>query len=976
MKKSKQRFRLRQAIRALRPLDYLILFLISAVLIAVTVLNTTQMDQILTSQSQEAGEVRLNNIRYELQETMTTAESSLNSFGFNMEELNREKADEETIREYVLKQKQDYARESVGVIFNTYVASRDFVYIPDFDMPEDYHATERLWYVGALERAGGIFISEPYTDRMTGKICYTMAKLLSDQNTVVALDFTLEDVQNSINKMLDGQEGYSALIITEDRWIVGYNDMDLVGQKVGKALPQYSEVVTRVIASKEHESFSGRVGTDDVTVFSSETKNGWYLIVCVNDTVLYDDIFESLLTRGMIFMVMLLFIVMLYLVSVVNRARAEEALKDRDRFLKSLSEDMDSPVKHLLSVSNVLHSAGSGSEDPEMKEAVSEIRESSLRLSALIENIRSFRMIEAERSDGKGLSEKKSDRKENSEDALRKGSGKKNRKGDNISFWIRGFRGLILLVLVVTLIMNLWVTISEGNSEAKAYLMYLDMRYVQNLNSWVQQQTHTSEMFANAISVQPELADDYEACVEWLNDVASHYPEISACYLANPYREHTVIMNTGWEPEEGWNVEDRPWYRETVKSEDGFSISSPYLDDQTGQYCITFSRMVYGEEGEFIGVFGIDFLLDKLLLIMNENYDDYSYAFLADKNGDILNHPNKEYEMSVDHKVNLADTVYADLSGNILTLKDYNGERVVAVKGNSEKTGFKLVVVANWTYIYGTCIFSAISTSVILLICMILVILMVNRIIHWQAGANKQLKEAVDYAEKAGKAKSDFLAQMSHEIRTPINAVIGMDEMILRESEDPQILEYAGNIQSAGRTLLELVNGILDLSKIEEGKMTIVPVRYDTGRLITDLVNMISERAERKNLLFETEISPELPISLYGDDVRLRQIITNLLTNAVKYTPEGSVRLIVRGEFGEGEDYKLYVAVADTGIGIREEDRDKLFRSFERLDEEKNRNIEGTGLGLSIVQGLLQKMGSELEVESEYGKGSTFFFTL
>ena len=217
---------------------------------------------------------------------------------------------------------------------------------------------------------------------------------------------------------------------------------------------------------------------------------------------------------------------------------------------------------------------------------------------------------------------------------------------------------------------------------------------------------------------------------------------------------------------------------------------------------------------------------------------------------------------------------------------------------------------------------------------------------------------------------------MSHEIRTPINAVLGMNEMILRESESDEVLEYATNIQSAGRTLLTLINSILDFSKIEDGKMEIVPVRYETVALIDDLVNMILDKAQKKGLEFRTEISSDLPRSLYGDDVRIRQVITNILTNAVKYTHAGHVALKIDGAEIDADTFELSVEVSDTGIGIRAEDMSKLFQSFQRLDEERNRNIDGTGLGIAIVQKLLAMMDSRLEVDSVYGSGSTFSFKL
>ncbi len=226
--------------------------------------------------------------------------------------------------------------------------------------------------------------------------------------------------------------------------------------------------------------------------------------------------------------------------------------------------------------------------------------------------------------------------------------------------------------------------------------------------------------------------------------------------------------------------------------------------------------------------------------------------------------------------------------------------------------------------------------------------------------------------EDEHEAKSRFLSSMSHEIRTPINAVLGMNEMILREATDGQILTYAANIKSSGKMLLFLINDILDISKIESGKMEIIPVEYETPALITDLWNVIYLRAKEKELAFEVESDETLPRVLYGDDVRMKQIVTNLLTNAVKYTPKGSVRLRIAYERQNDDELLLKISVQDTGIGIREEDMGKLFESFQRLDEEKNRNIEGTGLGMNITMSLLKMMGGDMKVESEYQKGSTF----
>ncbi len=228
----------------------------------------------------------------------------------------------------------------------------------------------------------------------------------------------------------------------------------------------------------------------------------------------------------------------------------------------------------------------------------------------------------------------------------------------------------------------------------------------------------------------------------------------------------------------------------------------------------------------------------------------------------------------------------------------------------------------------------------------------------------------------ASQAKSAFLANMSHEIRTPINAVLGMNEMILREAKDKTILGYSANIKTAGANLLSIVNDILDFSKIEAGKMELIPDNYEMSSLIIDLMNMTRERAQNKGLKYELNISPDFPKTLFGDSIRIKQCILNLLTNAIKYTKEGSITFTINFDKLNEDELLLKVHVTDTGCGIKSEDMEKLFAPFERIEEGKNRTIEGSGLGISIVRKLLRMMESTLEVQSTYGKGSDFYFQI
>lgn len=240
----------------------------------------------------------------------------------------------------------------------------------------------------------------------------------------------------------------------------------------------------------------------------------------------------------------------------------------------------------------------------------------------------------------------------------------------------------------------------------------------------------------------------------------------------------------------------------------------------------------------------------------------------------------------------------------------------------------------------------------------------------------KQLINLKEEAEHANEAKSVFLAHMSHEIRTPINAVLGMNEMILRESSSSAIREYALNIQNAGRILLSIINDILDLAKIESGQIEIVQSDYHLGKLLTDIENMVTMRAEESSLALHILADSKLPEMLHGDEKRIKQCIINFLTNSIKYTKEGKVTLQVGFTEAGKEMINLQVSVSDTGIGIKEDKLTLLFEPFVRLDRPENSNVEGTGLGLSITKSLIDRMGGSLCVESVYGEGSVFTFSI
>ena len=269
--------------------------------------------------------------------------------------------------------------------------------------------------------------------------------------------------------------------------------------------------------------------------------------------------------------------------------------------------------------------------------------------------------------------------------------------------------------------------------------------------------------------------------------------------------------------------------------------------------------------------------------------------------------------------------------------------------------------------------FYSFSDSFFALVC---VSLFIGILLKIQSRTYEQEKKSAEAqkkeVEQIARSKDTFFANMSHEIRTPINTIIGLNEMILREDISDEIAENAINIQNASKMLLTTINDILDLSKLESGKMDIVPTQYEISSMFSDLVNLIWIRAHQKNLEFKVDIDPEIPSMLYGDEIRIKQVVTNMLTNAVKYTSSGSVTLTAKGERVAADQILLRISVQDTGMGIRKESLDDLFSSFKRVDESDNRNIEGTGLGLNISKQLIEMMGGKISVDSVYHQGSTF----
>ena len=501
---------------------------------------------------------------------------------------------------------------------------------------------------------------------------------------------------------------------------------------------------------------------------------------------------------------------------------------------------------------------------------------------------------------------------------------------------------------------------------------------------WVTAETvdHMVQQNASTDAIQQYLVAQTDAQIETFNfDYTGLYGYVGGEYLDG----------LNWVPDDDYVPTERDWYRQAIAANGDTTIVSPYVDAQTGEVVITITRMLSNGED----VVAVDLTMESIQEMSTAlNIRDKGYGFIFDDEGLII--ASKDESLK---GLNL--NVISGMSELMdRAVETGNGYFEIELNG-SMNTVFVQTVMDQWyvvIIISNTDLYAEIVQQIAVNVIICVVIFALIALFYFLGYRNdrrvskriaqmreeeqrreyeaKVLKFEKESADSANRAKSDFLAQMSHEIRTPINAVIGMDEMILRETTDPDIRDYALDIKSASKTLLSLVNGVLDFSKIESGKMEIDPTDYRIEEMIDALVNMIEDRAEKKYLEFHLEIDGNIPRVLHGDDMRIEQVITNLLTNAVKYSEQGSVTLKMDCERIENGECTLYVEVRDTGIGIKEEDMGRLFESFQRLDERKNRNIEGTGLGMAIVQGILEMMDSKIEVQSDYGKGSTFSFRL
>jgi signal transduction histidine kinase/CheY-like chemotaxis protein/HPt (histidine-containing phosphotransfer) domain-containing protein len=423
----------------------------------------------------------------------------------------------------------------------------------------------------------------------------------------------------------------------------------------------------------------------------------------------------------------------------------------------------------------------------------------------------------------------------------------------------------------------------------------------------------------------------------------------------------------GWKPPEDYDILSRDWYVDALEERGSIIRNEPYENARDGSLVISFSKTLHGSRGEDYGVLSIALDLSRAAAYIKQlQFAEGGYGMLVDKDLEFIIHPEEDHlkkpmaEYSKEHREIAEDLMAGKTEVYAARVVNSQGVQVVLFFRRIF-TGWYIGVATPVSAYYRTAYLMAAVLSMLGLVFMGILSFLLIR-----------LSMAKLHSEEENKSKSSFLARMSHEIRTPMNSILGMTELLLRKNFSPEVNDYLSVISQAGHTLLSIINDILDFSKITSGQFKIEPRTYRFSSLINDTINMIRMRIMEKPLDFLVAVDSNIPAQLIGDDLRVRQILINLLNNAIKYTPKGYIALDVRRGAVTGNNLELVFSVRDSGIGIKAEDINRIFSDFTRLDMGKNYHVEGTGLGLAITYTLCQAMGGSIKVESEYGKGSTF----
>jgi len=515
------------------------------------------------------------------------------------------------------------------------------------------------------------------------------------------------------------------------------------------------------------------------------------------------------------------------------------------------------------------------------------------------------------------------------------------------------------------------------------------VRHVESVLDYVESQIYAELLesqtilddFAQSIQSLVRRGDNSAELIAYNIDISSHLlskknPTFSTNgpfgYIENSPEGPFFFNGIGWKPPDDWYPPDRPWYKAAIKADGDIAQTDPFIDTVNGETVFSYSRCLFDGQGNRLGVVAIDVRAGHIgeRVAFTDFSRDKSYGVLASQDFTLIGHPNPDFVgmKMYDPVIPLSIVVDHLIKNGYVSGIQFNTWRGDPVVGffRKLKNGWSLGLMTPteiyYKYAYNMALILGLLGAALAAVLIVILI---------------SVDTAKNKSDSESRHKSAFLANMSHEIRTPMNAIIGMTT-IGKSASDLIRKDYCfAKIEDASNHLLGVINDILDMSKIEANKFELSESEFDLEKMLRRVVNVVNFRIDEKHQKFSVHIDSSIPRILIGDDQRIAQVVTNLLGNAVKFTPEqGTITLAVRLA-GKGSDIcTLQVSVSDTGIGISPEQQAKLFKSFEQAESSTTRKYGGTGLGLAISKSIVELMGGSIWVESEPGKGSTFFFTI
>ena len=496
--------------------------------------------------------------------------------------------------------------------------------------------------------------------------------------------------------------------------------------------------------------------------------------------------------------------------------------------------------------------------------------------------------------------------------------------------------------------------------------------------------THQSQEYIRNYIIDQTVCQKHQ----FADDLTGFYAYINGEYMDG----------IGWVPPSGYDAQQRDWYKAAVDADGSITIVPPYVDAQSKKIVITICKLLddRGEPGDYNDrkVVAMDLILNYIQDVTGDmSIGGKGYAFVVNSDGLIIAHHDQKLNGQNANDLygtEFMDAVRSNVGGSLETTM--NGYKNTIFPEMVMDQWYVVVAISNSQLYEDT--YRQLAVNLIVSLVIFLLITFFYFLAHKMEQLNAQkiedmrsdslkqsyeaesLKQREAATDEANRARSKFLSELAEGVVTPVSDLLNTNKKILRHSDDPETIECAREVNSTGSSLLELINTISDFSKIENGRISIIPSGFDTVSFVTNLADSISPQAIYKGLSFVLDIDESLPTMLYGDDKRLSQVISNLLTNAVKYTEKGTVTLSIKKDFSMDERIRIHVEVKDTGIGIRPDDIGHLALSFDGSGDIRNKNIHGTGLGMSVVTSLLGLMNSTINVESTFGQGSVFYFNV